>query len=347
MSHPAPNSETVGVLGEREVLRRLSRWMNMGRDGSGDMAGGDDCAELHCPPGGGRTVLTTDLLVENVHFLRNAETRWALLGRKAAAANISDLAAAGAVPRALLIGISLPSDILMHHLEELYRGISETTKAAGAAILGGDTTRGEHLVISVTAVGWKDLGWSDCLRSSAMPGDFLYITGPLGGSRAGLELLLKPDLSRLISPGSAKALICRHFAPPLRIGVGLSLSRSGNRTALIDISDSLCNEAALLSEASGVQVELWIDKIAVHPDSQSFCVARGLNFQQYALFSGEEYELLISSPLQLDELDQIFQRDGVICNLTHVGTVNPGSGVLLMQGGHPVDPSDETFNHFT
>src|SRR5690606_14960362 len=169
---------------------------------------------------------------------------------------------------------------------------------------------------------------------------------PLGGSRAGLELLLCPQLRSELPESIVAALIRRHFAPPSRVGVGLCLAQCGQRTALIDISDGLFNDASLITDASGVQITINLDAIPIDFHTHQFCWSIDREPAQFALFSGEEYELLFTSRLPIEKLNDQFRAAGVKCSLNPVGTVNPGSGIVLLQGGNPVDPADETFVHF-
>ncbi len=339
-----PHHETVGQIGERELIRRIRPWLTSVPDPTIPVPPGDDCAEIQIPAG--HLVSTTDLLVENVHFLRTAATPWRALGRKSAGANLSDLAAAGAQPHALLIGLSLPPDLLVSHVEQIYQGLHETATAAQAKIIGGDTTRGDHLVISVTALGYKHPAWATCLRSDARPGDTLYLTGPLGASRAAVQLLLNESLKIKIHSTISDALLQRHYTPPLRTHVGMALSKTGQRTALIDISDSLYNEATLLAEASAVQMEIDLDQIPIHPSAHEFCRHLNIDPFQFALFSGEEYELMISSPQPFQNLQKLLHAAGADCTLTPIGHVHPGSGIILKRHGQPENISNETFDHF-
>lgn len=338
------HTKTIAQIGERELIRRLRPWLVTTPDSAVPVSSGDDCAETQIPAG--HLVSTTDLLVENVHFLRNSATPWRALGQKAAGANLSDLAAAGAQPHALLIGLSLPPDFLVSHVEQIYQGIHEAATAARAIITGGDTTRGDQLVISITALGWKDPAWATCLRSDARPGDTLYLTGPLGASRAAVQLLLNDNLKTKTPPVIMDTLLHRHYTPPLRTDVGLALSKTGQRTSLIDISDSLYNEASLLAEASGVQIEIHLDQIPIHPAAQEFCQLHKIRSPQFALFSGEEYELLISSPQTIENLQATLNSAGANCTLTAIGHVHTGSEVVLKRHGRVEKISNETFDHF-
>jgi len=299
---------------------------------------GDDCAVLPAAPAGELTVLTTDLLIEGTHFLNTPSTNWHGVGAKAATANISDIASMGAQPVSMLVGIAIPANFPAANLKAIYAGTSSITRRFNTSIVGGDTTRADHVTIAITVTGLKDPATASCRRSDACAGDQLYVTGSLGGSRAGLDAILKAD-------DGGDQLADLHYYRLPRVEVGTAIARSFNRVAMIDISDSLYNEAHLISEASGVELELHVEKIPVHPQAVAAC-PRPDDPARYALFSGEEYELLFALPVAPEKLRKHLTDAGVDCPVTHVGTVNSGSGVRLLQDGHPVDPTDETFVHF-
>lgn len=345
---------SVSELSERELIRLISQWVSVGQQTDGAYGIGDDCATIPNPTADmsrttnacGQTILTTDLLVEGTHFLRNPATNWRHIGHKAASANISDLAAAGAVPLALLIAIGIPEDFSVEALKEFYQGFNESATPSGAKILGGDTTRSPVLTIAITAIGWKDNDWAQCHRSDALAGDYVYVTGPLGGSRGGLELLLRPELQTKVSKPAATELLRRHFISPPRIDVGLCLARNQMRTAVIDISDGLFNEANLMAKASGVQLEIELSAIPIDPNARELCSQIGASPEKFALFSGEEYELLFISPLPIQKITELFQANEAKCQLYQIGTVKQGNGVIILHNGKPISISDETFAHF-
>ncbi|MGH3020586.1 MAG: thiamine-phosphate kinase, partial [Gaiellaceae bacterium] len=188
----------IGKLGEFGLLAELERR---------GLAGGLD-AEGAVLAGG--VVVTQDTLVEGVHFRRDW-TSWRDLGWKAAAVNLSDLAALGAEPEALLVGLALPPETEPEAVVELYEGLAEP----GVPVTGGDTTRAEQLVLAVTAVGRSDRVPG---RAGALPGDLLVVTGPLGGAAAGLQAL-RDGLDGF------EELVARHRRPPLRLEEGRRLAR--------------------------------------------------------------------------------------------------------------------------
>lgn len=344
MRSKAENFPKETLPDERRIIDQILPWAAVGETASGLYGVGDDCAAI--PMDDEVCLLTKDLLVEGTHFLNHASTDWRLLGEKAARCNLSDLAASGGQPVALLVGLVLPPEFQMENLEKLYQGMASACKEVGATIAGGDTTRGAQVTLCITAVGKRPRHWAACLRSDARPGDFLYVTGPLGGSRAGLELLLDPKRRALISDEDAFELRDRHFRAPSRVAAARALARRSERLALLDISDSLFNECCLLAKASAVQVEVWLEKVPVHPGAAVYCDLCKIDPQRFALFSGEEYELLIASPKPRQELLEHFRESGVEADLIEIGTIKPGHGCILMEHGKPVEISDETFSHF-
>ena len=200
----------------------------------------------------GGLVVTQDTLVEGVHF-RLDWISFRDLGFRAAAVNLSDLAASGAEPEGLVVSLGAPPDTAVADLLELYEGIAET----GAQVVGGDTTRADTLLLSVTALGRSDRVPG---RAGAEPGDLLVVTGPLGAAGAAFREE-------------------RYTRPPLRIGEGRRLARTAH--AMLDISDGLARDAGHIAHRSGVRCVLELDRIPL---------AEGATIDDLGF--GEDYELL-------------------------------------------------------
>ena len=197
-------------------------------------------------------VVTQDALVEGVHF-RLDWISWRELGFRAAAVNLSDLAASGAAPSGLLVSLGAPGDTRVEDVVELYEGIGET----GVPVVGGDTTRAETLVLSVTALGRAERVPG---RAGARPGDLLVVTGPLGGAGAAFRNE-------------------RYVRPPLRLREGRELARAA--TAMLDLSDGLAIDAAHIARRSGVRCEIDLEHVPL---------ADGATVDDLGF--GEDYELL-------------------------------------------------------
>jgi thiamine-monophosphate kinase len=238
---------TVGELGELGLLRELER--------RGLVHGIEhDAAEVD------GLVVTQDALVEGVHFTFDLVS-WRSLGFRAAAVNISDLAASGADPVALIVTLGLPADTRTSGVLELYAGIAD----AGVPVRGGDTTRAASVLVTVTALGRAARVPG---RAGARPGDLLVVTGPLGGASAAFRH-------------------GRLSAPPLRVPEGLRLA--GVATAMIDISDGLARDAGHIAERSGCRLEIELEQVPL---------ASGATVDDLAF--GEDYELLAATPDPLD-----------------------------------------------
>jgi thiamine-monophosphate kinase len=223
-----------------------------------------DAAQL-----GDGVVVTQDALIEGVHF-RLDWTSWRDLGWKAAAVNLSDLAASAARAEALLVTIGLPGETPVASVIELYEGMAET----GVPIRGGDTTASDMVVLSVTAIGRSERVPG---RAGARPGDLLVVTGPLGASGAGFRAL---SAGRRDDPQ-----VAAHLRPPLRLEEGLRLGQVAS--AMLDVSDGLAVDAGHLARRSGVRVVVDLESV---PRSGEF---EDLGF-------GEDFELLAATRDPLD-----------------------------------------------
>lgn len=227
----------------------------------------------------GGLVLTQDALVEAVHF-RLDRISWADLGWRAAAVNLSDLAASGATPLGLLVSLALPPDTEVADVISLYEGIAETD----VPVVGGDTTAAGVVVVSITAAGRSERVPG---RAGAKPGDTLVVTGPLGGAGAAFR------------DGG-------YVRPPLRLGEGQTLAASAH--ALIDVSDGLAVDAGHLARRSGVRIVVELDDVPLAPGA----TIADLGF-------GEDFELLAAVPEagRFAPIGRVERGDGVV--LLHRG----------------------------
>ena len=224
-------------------------------------------------------VVTQDTLIDGVHF-RLDWIPWRDLGYKAVAVNLSDLAALGAEPEALLVSLALPPETDSGDVIELYEGLAEP----GVPLAGGDTTRAETLTLTVTAVGRSERVPG---RAGAVPGDVLVVTGPLGAAAAGLHVL-REGLEGF------PELVERHRRPPLRLEEGRRLGRVAH--AVVDLSDGIAGDAARIGERSGCRIVLVPEAVPRAPRIEEVA---GLPFWTM----GEDYELLAAvAPEDAEEL---------------------------------------------
>lgn len=240
----------LSELGESHIVSRV---LTRNPEPAHVIVGPGDDAAVTAPEG--RLVSTADMLVENEDFTRDW-LDWGLLGRKAAAQNLADVCAMGAVPHGLLVSLAIPDDTDIADLEALYSGLFDEAERAGAAlectvpIIGGDLSSSKLIVIAITALGTVPEG-SAILRSGAQPGDSLYLAGTVGRAAAGLDLLFA-GLRRETAGPELRPLIETQLAPRPDYGALRVIGAS----AMIDVSDGLSLDLARVATASGVGIEL-------------------------------------------------------------------------------------------
>lgn len=297
---------------------------------------GDDCAWWPNSPG--TTVVTSDAMVEGVHF-RLDWTDWRSLGHKMLAVNLSDLASMGSRPTVAIVTLALTGDELVADLEELYRGAGELAAVYNVVIAGGDivSTNGP-LMLSVTAMGALDAGQQPMLRSQARPGDLVAVSGTLGASAAGLKLLDQGGSQA----ATAELLIGAHLRPAPRVSLGQVLLDAGVRCCM-DMSDGLAGDLPKILQASGVGAEIDIDAIPVLPAIRALFRD---TWAQLALHGGEDYELLFTlPPARLDEVRQSAATSGA--TLTVIGRITDVASLAWRDAsGSPVEVMPTAWDHF-
>ncbi|WPB78399.1 thiamine-phosphate kinase [Archangium violaceum] len=247
---------------------------------------GDDCAVL--APSKGAQCITTDAVVEDVHFKR----AWYSpedIGHKALAVNLSDLASMGAVPRWFVCALALPRDFPSRALTGIAKGMSALAREHAIALVGGNFTSARELSITLTAAGELLPGTAPITRAGGRPGDVLYISGTLGDARLGLQ--------QLLAGARRSAAILRQKRPVPRVALGLIAARFAS--AGLDVSDGLAQDLGHLCTASRVSAELELDRL---PLSRAVRASLG---SEGALAGGEDYELLLAVP---PERTQAFER---------------------------------------
>ena len=306
---------------------------------------GDDCAVLK-KNDTEFTLLSCDLLTEGVHFLRNEITPEDL-GYKAVAVNLSDIAAMGGNPETILISVAMPKNIPVEGWKRFYKGVDEICKEFEVALIGGDTTGSEgSLTVNVTVTGTVE---QDRIhyRSDAKPGDVLFVTGPLGGSRAGLEILLNKEI--LSSKEEREYLMQKHYRPVPRCKEVRVLDRlCGNRLhALNDISDGLSSESREIAEASHVKLVLDKSRIPVDSGALKLSEENGRDAFLWALTGGEDFELLGTMDFDSSKEIQKAYEEETGKKLYMIGYVEEGEGVFLKDSEKTEALRSDGFNHFT
>jgi thiamine-monophosphate kinase len=330
----------VGELGEQGLLKRLQAFC------PADVVG-DDAAVL-APLPGRSLVVTTDMLVENVHF-SDRTTAPEDVGWRATAANLSDLAAMGAEPLGLTLALGVPATTEVTWLERLYQGITDCLHHYGTDLVGGDICRSPVVTLSITACGQVRPG-EVILRSTAQPGDQIIVTGVHGASRAGLELLLHPDWGQGLEESDRATLLQAHQRPQPRLDVVSLLHRqpSSPRVAGMDSSDGLADAVIQICQASGVGARVWRDCIPLPTAfSQLMHLIPTFTADQalaWGLYGGEDFELVLClEPSAAQELVGQLGKGAAI-----VGEIIAQPGINLVDAGveNPLT-MNQAFQHFT
>jgi thiamine-monophosphate kinase len=298
-------SGTVADLGEVDLIEAVVA--RLGTTPAVLLGPGDDAAVVAA--GDGRVVVTTDVLVEGRHFKRDWSSATDV-GVRAAAANLADIAAMGAVPTALVVGLALPVDLPVQWVLELADGLSDEAARAGAAVAGGDLVRADLVTIAVTALGSLE-GRDPVTRSGAQPGDLVAVAGRLGWAAAGFAILSRGFRSPRILADAHRRPVPPYDEGPRAAGLGA--------TAMVDVSDGLVSDLRHVATASGVSVRLSSDAFHVPQEFQD--TARALNADplQWLLAGGEDHALAATFPPDVD----------LPMAWSVVGRVEKGEGVLV------------------
>ncbi len=293
-------------------------------------------------------VLTTDVLIEGVHFDRMF-TPMTHLGYKALSVNVSDVAAMNALPLYATVNLGLPNYVSVEMVEDLYRGLARAAAQYGMYIVGGDTSAARQLIVGITVVG-RQKEARVVYRRGARVGDLICVTGDLGGAYAGLKVLME-NKRIFLEEGQEKQpdlepytyVIKRHLLPQARMDVIQAWEKAHILPhALIDISDGLASEIHHICTQSGTGAELFAPAIPIHLETRRVADVFGDDVDTYALFGGEDYELLFTLP------EDTFNRlpEGLA---TVIGKItDAASGIRIQTGlGTTVRLEPSGYQHFT
>lgn len=296
--------------------------------------------------------LTTDLLAEGIHFDLKSATPESV-GYRAAMANLSDIAAMGAVPRYLLISLAIPKTVKQSHIYELYTGLMKACRLYEVALIGGDTSASKAgLFLSITLVGTTSRRRA-LFRHGANVGDHIFVSGTLGDSLAGLTLLMSGTTSHLLkrkktefSRSHRQFLVRRHSYPTARVAEGRWLNDRRLASAAIDLSDGLSGDLRHLCEDSRVGAEVELDKIPISPACRAYAREIGGSPIRLALTGGEDYELLFTaSPRNGDTIERQARTRGF--RLTRIGTIRPQRfGIQITSDGRTQPMPATSYEHF-
>ncbi len=331
-------ADSVSELAEHALIERIHRRV-AGASPCVVVGIGDDAAVVE-PERGSLTVITTDAMVETVHFDR----RYCPLdtvGHKALAVNLSDLAAMGATPRHALVSLALPSALPLSELDAFLDGLVAVATQHRTTIVGGNITKsGGPLFVDVTAVG--SVRRRRVLRRNAVrAGDDLYVSGEVGGAAAGLASL------QASADAAAGSELChrRYLQPEPRVRLGTQLGKNKAARACIDLSDGLADGIRQLAAASHVGFVITGDDIPVAPETRRWFEATGVDPVTAALIGGEDYELLFSAPTSRRRSIAAIGRlsDGI--PLTRIGRATKDLSCILVRNGHE-ESLPKGYEHF-
>ena len=296
---------TMASAGEFSVIDTVTAGIS--QPASTELGPGDDCAVVATPDG--RVVASIDVLVDGVHF----RTDWATgeqIGQRAALAAMADVAAMGAAPTALLVGLTAPPSTPVELVAAIGRGLNQAAGQAGAGVVGGDLTRSEVLTIAVTALG--DLrGGRPVLRSGAKTGDVVAVAGRLGWAAAGLAVLSRGFRSPAAAVGAYRVP-----EPPLAAGI---VAAQSGATSMIDVSDGLLADLGHIAHASGVAINVVTSALPVNPRLVEVASALGRDHLEWALTGGDDHALVATFP----------HGAALPPGWSEIGSVSTGSGVSV------------------
>ncbi|WP_028950409.1 thiamine-phosphate kinase [Sulfurihydrogenibium subterraneum] len=309
----------IQELGEFGLIDKLNRILPI-NDQDVIVGYGDDCA---CVKVGSEFLLfTVDIQVEGSHFLKE-KINPKDLGWKLSTSNVSDIVSCGGKPRWALISLALPKDLNYEFIKGVYEGIKEAQDYYGFFTIGGNVSSSKQLMIDMSMVGQTDrfIG-----RDKAKAGEYVYISSNLGLSKAGLELIL---MNKDSYEEFEKQLIQKHYKPKARIDL---LEKVKLSSSCIDVSDSLVSDLRHISEKSKVKIVIEKEKLPIDERLKMFCQKYNKDPYEYIFYSGEEYELALTSDKDLD--------------LIKIGYVEEGEGVYLKTQGKVQKLDNRGFRHF-
>jgi len=333
---------TVAEVGEFRLIERLAGRLPPARPDV--VVGiGDDVAVIAVAPD--RYLLATcDVQVAGVHFLPRACDPYRL-GRKAAAINLSDIAAVGGRPTHFLVSLALPTDTSVSFVEALYDGISEEAARYGADVVGGNISRSSCLMVDLTLLGEVE-PQNLIRRSGARPGDRILVTGRVGASAAGLALVLEPSLQ--VDEADRETVLAAHQVPTPRLPEARAIAATGGATAMIDVSDGLAADLGHICEASGVGALVRADALPIDGATRRVAQAAGTDPLEWALAGGEDYELLFTARPEKVEAIRTAVQEATGTPVSVVGEILPAAAgrLLVLPDGRRVPLAARGWKHF-
>jgi thiamine-monophosphate kinase len=353
---------TVADLGEHALLARILA--RLPRPSSSVLVGPGDDAAVLATARNERLVVTTDAVVEGVHFSRAYSTP-ADIGHKALAVNLSDLAAMAATPRWVVLSLVLPGSTLVEDVEDLVGGLAALAVHHGVSVVGGNITRTNGpMVVDITAGGEvAPRRW--LTRNGALAGHDIYVSGTIGAAAAGLEMLQAQSetgnrepgtgkdpgdpASRLPVPGSRfpdPVCVARHRRPEPRVRLGVAMGRARAARAAMDLSDGLADALRQVAAASGVGLRIDAGLLPIDATAREWWTSRGVDPVTAAVRGGDDYELLFAVPAKGHGRLRSVLRHVADPPLTKIGTFTKDPREVVLTRGEQEDALPEGFEHF-
>lgn len=283
-----------------------------------------------------------DMLIEDIHFLRNCITPWQL-GYKAIAVNFSDIAAVGGKPTGVLASLGLPGDVEVAYVDEFFKGLKSLCSEYKVNLLGGDIVRSPfHIVVNVTVLGEVTPNML-ILRSGAKISDVLLVTGTVGDSKAGLELLMRSDQKSNLDSN----LLSKHLTPKPPVEEGVFLAAQGVVTSMNDISDGLSNEISEIADASSVGAKIYAHKIPISAEAKKIAYELDTDVLDWALYGGEDYQLVITCKKgEQEKLKKNF-KEKFKKELFEIGEITSSSEGIVMKRNEKLEIIEaKGYSHF-
>ncbi|MEA3241473.1 MAG: thiamine-phosphate kinase [Pseudomonadota bacterium] len=335
----------VGDCGEFILIDRIRKLLPP-VSGSVRLGIGDDAAVIR-QPGGEALLVTTDMLVEGIHFDCSFISA-ADLGGKALAVNLSDIAAMGGIPTGCFLGLGLPPSLSLAWFTDFIAGMMDTAGHYGVQLLGGDTVASEQITIAITMHG-RAAEVEIVYREGAKPGDRIYVSGTLGDSALGLHLLQQGKTADMDKKPAESFLINRHRRPQPRIQLAHRLAETSLASSMLDVSDGLLGDLGHLLVAGGrLGAEIILDHLPLSPAYRQLQSLGLLDGYLPALTGGEDYELLFTVAAEReDELAGITMDSGV--DVRCVGRIEEKAGIRLKLPGGQLFSADDLhgYDHFS
>ena len=331
---------TIASAGEHALIQRIRARLSPAPEWL-IVDVGDDAA-VYEPQRNAFEVITTDAIVDGVHFDRSA-TPASAIGYRALAVNLSDLAAMGADARLATVSMALPQTLRLQDFEQIVDGLLAIAERTHTRIVGGNiTATSGPLIIDVTAVG--TVGRRRVLtRAGARPGHYVFVSGSLGDARAGLAQF-REDPDGAASQRST--LVARYLQPEPRLRLGQQLGRNQAATSAIDLSDGLADGLHQLAAASGVGFEIDADALPIRDDAREYWRSANRDAVQEAVAGGDDYELLFTvHPRRVGRLRAV-QRLIRGLELVRIGVVTRTPGVDIIHGDGRRQPVGAGYEHF-